>query len=89
MLTQPDRELIPFLDAVLRVYTEVTGASLTPFGGPPIDAPLHEVAQAIADLVTIYGTTNDHEPLRPLPAAEVKHGVFQRAATVLRTSSGI
>jgi hypothetical protein len=47
------------------------------------------VAQAIADLVTIYGATNFTEPLRPLPAAEVKHGVFQYAATVLRTSSGI
>jgi hypothetical protein len=89
MLTQRDRELVPFSTAVPHVYTEVTGASLSPFGGPRVDALLHEVAQAIADLVTIYGATNFTEPLRPLPVAEVKHGVFQRAATVLRTSSGI
>ena len=89
MLTQPDRELIPFLDAVLRVYTEVTGASLSPFGGPPIDAPLHEVAQAIADLVTIYGAPNEQVPIKPLPVAEVKHGTFQRAANVLIMNNGI
>jgi hypothetical protein len=89
MLTQQDRELVPFSTAVAHVYAEVTGASLSLFGGPLVDALLHEVAQAMAELVTIYGTTNNQAPLRPLPVAEVKHGVFQRAATVLRTSSGI
>jgi hypothetical protein len=89
MLTQRDRELVPFSTAVPHVYTEVTGASLSPFGGPLVDALLHQVAQAMADLVTIYGTTNDQEPLGPLPVAEVRHGAFQRAATVLRTSNGI
>jgi hypothetical protein len=47
------------------------------------------VAQAIADLVTIYGAPNDQVPVKPLPVAEVKHGAFQRAATIVRTSSRI
>ena len=89
MRTQWHRELIPFSNAVEQVYTKITGNSLSPFGGPLIDALLNEVAQAMADLVTIYGATNDKEPLRPLPWAEVKLGVFQRAATVIRTSDGI
>ena len=89
MLTDEDRELIPFPNAVPRVYAQITGVSLSPFGGTLIDALLNEVAQAMADLVSIYGATNFKEPLRPLPMAEVKHGAFQRAATVLRTSNGI
>jgi hypothetical protein len=84
-----DRELVPFSHAVPHVYKEVTGASLSPFGNPLFDALLNEVAQAIADLVTIYGALNDQVPVKPLPVAEVKHGAFQRAATVVRTTSGI
>jgi hypothetical protein len=84
-----DRELIPFSNAVPPVYTQVTGASLSPFGGPFIDALLNEVAQAIADLVTIYGAPNDQVPVRPLSIAEVQHGAFQRGGTVVRTSNGI
>jgi hypothetical protein len=84
-----DRELVPFSLAVPHVYTQVTGASLSPFGNPLFDALLNEVAQAIADLVTIYGAPNDQVPVKPLTVAEVKHGAFQRAATVVRTSSGI
>lgn len=45
-------------------------------------------SEAMADLVTIYGGANEKEPLRPLPVAEVKHGAFHRAATVLRKSNG-
>ena len=89
MRTQWHRELIPFSNAVQQVYTKITGTSLSPFGGPRIDRLLNEVAQAMADLVTIYGATNDKEPLRPLPWAEIKLGVFQRAATLIRTSNGI
>ena len=89
MHTQWHKELIPFSNAVQQVYTKIAGTSLSPFGGPLIDALLNEVAQAMADLVTIYGATNDKEPLRPLPWAEIKLGVFQRAATVIRTSDGI
>ena len=88
MPTQQDRELIPLSTAVLRVYTKITGASLSPFGGPLIDPLLNDVAQAMADLVTIYGGTHEKEPLRPLPVAEVKHGAFHRAATVLRKRNG-
>lgn len=84
-----DRELVPFSQAVPQVYAQVTGASLPPFGNPLSDALLNEVAQAISDLVTIYGAPNDQVPVKPLPVAEVKHGAFQRAATVARTSNGI
>lgn len=84
-----DRELVPFSPAVSHVYTQVTGASLSPFGNPLFDPLLSEVAQAIADLVTIYGSPSDEVPVKPLPVAEVKHGAFQRAATVVRTSDGI
>jgi hypothetical protein len=89
MLTQQDRELVPFSTAVPHVYTAVTGGSLLPFEGPLVDAVLHEVAQAIADLVTIYGATNFQEPLRPLPWAKIKCGRFEHAGTVMRTSNGI
>jgi hypothetical protein len=89
MRTQWHRELIPFSNTVQQVYTKITSISLSPFVGPLIDRLLSEVAQAMADLVTIYGATNDEEPVRPLPWAEVKLGVFQRAATVIRTSNGI
>jgi hypothetical protein len=87
--TRNDRELVPFSTAVPYIYTQVTGASLSPFRNPVFDALLEEVAQAIADLVTIYGAPNDQVPVKPLPVAEVKRGAFQRAATVVRTSNGI
>jgi hypothetical protein len=89
MLTQEGRELIPFSNSVLRVYTQITGASLSPFAGPLVDPLLNQGARAVADLVTIYGATNEKEPLKPLPVPELKHGAFQRAATVVRTSNGI
>ena len=89
MRTQWHRELIPFSNAVQQVYTKITGTSLSPFGGPLIDALLNEVAQAMADLVTIYGAPNDQVPVKPLPWVETKLGVFQRAATLIRTSNGI
>jgi hypothetical protein len=75
MPTQWDRELIPFSNAVPPVYAQVTGASLSSLGGPLIDRLLNEVAQAIADLVTIYGAPNDQVPVKPLPWVEVKLGV--------------
>jgi hypothetical protein len=43
----------------------------------------------MAGLVSIYGATNEKEPLKPLPVPELKHGAFQRAATVVRTSNGM
>jgi hypothetical protein len=89
MLTEEDKELIPFPNALPRVYEQITGASLSPFGGQLIEALMNEVAQAMADLVTLYGATNFREPLRPLPWAEVKLGVFHNAATAIRTSDGI
>jgi hypothetical protein len=89
MLTEEDRELIPFPNAVPRVYEEITGTSLPAFGGLLVEALLNEVAQAMADLVTIYGATNLQEPLLPLPWADVKLGVFLRGAAVIRTSDGI
>jgi hypothetical protein len=89
MRTQWHRELIPFSNAVQQVYTKITGTSLSPFGGPLIDALLNEVAQAMADLVTIYGAPHDQVPVKPLPWVEIKLGVFQRAATLIRTSNGI
>jgi hypothetical protein len=84
-----DTELVPFSEAVPHVYTQVSGISLSLFVNALSDALLSEVAQTIADLVTIHGATNEQVPIKPLPVAEVKHGEFQRAATVLRTSNGI
>jgi hypothetical protein len=88
-LTQEDSELIPFSNAAFRVYTHITGGFLSPLGGPVVNAVLHDVAQAIASVATIYGARTDTEPLKPLPALELKHGTFQRAATVVRTRNGI
>jgi hypothetical protein len=88
-LTQEDSELIPFSNAAFRVYTQITGGFLSPLGGPVVNAVLHDVAQAIASVATIYGARTDTEPLKPLPALELKHGTFQRAATVVRTRNGI
>jgi hypothetical protein len=89
MRTKCDKDLVPLSSAVLDVYGEVTGTSISPFEGLLIDALLNEVAQAMADLVTIYGAANDELPLNPLPWAEVKLGVFQCGATVLRTNDRI
>ena len=89
MLTQWDRELIPFSNAVQCVHTKITCTSLSPFVGPGIDAVLNEVAHAMADLVTIYGAPNDQVPVKPLSMAVVKHGAFHRGATVVCTSDGI
>lgn len=86
--TQDDYELIPFSNAASRVYTEITGDDLSPFGESAA-ALLHDTAHAMAKVVTIYGATTRDEPLKPLPAMELKHGTFQRAATVVRTSNGI
>ena len=88
-LTQEDSELIPFSNAAFRVYTQITGGFLSPLGGPVVNAVLHDVAQAIASVATIYGARTDTEPLKPLPALELKRGTFQRAATVVRTRNGI
>lgn len=88
-LTQEDSELIPFSNAAFRVYSQITGGFLSPLGGPVVNTVLHDVAQAIASVATIYGARTDTEPLKPLPALELKHGSFQRAATVVRTSNGI
>lgn len=88
-LTQEDSELIPFSNAAFRVYSQITGGFLSPLGGPVVNTVLHDVAQAIASVATIYGARTDTEPLKPLPALELKHGIFQRAATVVRTSNGI
>jgi hypothetical protein len=88
-LTQEDSELIPFSNAAFRVYTQITGGFLSPLGGPVVSTVLHAVAQAIASVATIYGARTDTEPLKPLPALALKHGTFQRAATVVRTSDGI
>ncbi|HEU4352564.1 MAG TPA: hypothetical protein VFR66_11895 [Burkholderiales bacterium] len=43
----------------------------------------------MAELVTIYGATNEREPLEPLPVAQVREGAFRRAAAVVRTGNGI
>jgi hypothetical protein len=88
-LKEEDRELIPFSNATFRVYTQVTGAFLSPLGGPVVDAVLHEVARAIANVATIYGARTDTEPLKQLPALELRHGTFLRAAQVVRTSQAI
>ena len=89
--TRAYRELVPFSDAVPYVYTEVTGTFLSSSTSPnPLsDALLSEVAQTVADLVTIYGAPNEQVPIKPLPVAEVKHGTFQRAANVLIMNNGI
>ena len=89
MRTKCDKDLVPLSSAVLDVYGEITGTSISPFEGLLIDPLLNEVAQAMADLVTIYGAASDELPLKPLPWAEVKPGVFQCGATVLRRSDRI
>jgi hypothetical protein len=86
-LTEVDRELIPFSNATFRVYSQITGAFLSPLGGPVVDAVLHEVAQAMVNLATIYGARTETEPLKQLSSLE--HGTFLRAAQLVRTSQGI
>jgi hypothetical protein len=88
-LTEEDRELIPFSNATFRVYTQITGRFLSPLGGPVVDAVLHDVARAIAHIAPIYGARTDTEPLKQLPALELKQGTFLRAAQIARTSEGI
>jgi hypothetical protein len=83
---QDDGELIPFSNAASRVYAELTGDYLSPFGNSA--ALLHDVAQAMVKVVTIYGARGN-ESIKPLSALDLQHGTFQRAATIVRTSSGI
>ena len=87
-LAQDDSELIPFSNAASHIYTEVTGDYLSPFGDRANEL-LHDMAQAIASLVPIYGAPAGHERLRPLPTVELQHSTFQHAATVVRTRNGI
>jgi hypothetical protein len=56
---------------------------------PGVEALVHEVAQAIANVATIYGTSNKSDPIKALPPLKVRHGTFQRGATVVQTSNGI
>ena len=88
-LTEEDRELIPFSNATFRVYSPITGAFLSPLGGPVVDAVLHDVARAIANIATIYGARTGTEPLKQLSALELKHGTFLHAAPIARTSGGM
>lgn len=82
-----DNELIPFSNAASRVYTEITGDFLSPFGDPAMRV-LHDMAKLICSLVTIYGATGD-ESLKPLPVLELRQGTFQRGASAVRTNNGI
>ena len=85
--TQDDSELIPFSNAASRIYAEITGDYLSPFG-ERAQTRLHDVAHAIARLVPIYGAATGHETLKALPGSALKHGTFEHAATLVRTSSG-
>ena len=86
---QEDSELVPFSNAASYLYTQITGAFLSPLASAVVDALLHDVAHAIVNIATIYGARTDTEPVKPLPTLELRHGAFQRGATVLRTSKGI
>jgi hypothetical protein len=86
---QDESGLIPFSNAVSWVYAEFTGTRLPPSMEPGVEAVVHEVAQAIADVATIYGASNNRDPIKALPPLKVRHGTFQRGATVVQTSKGI
>ena len=81
--------LIPFSNAVSWVYAEITGTRLPPSVGPAVEALVQEVAQAIANIATIYGASNNRDPIKALPPLKVRHGTFQRGAAVVQTTNGI
>jgi hypothetical protein len=86
---QDENGLIPFSNAVSWVYAEITGTRLPPLVGPVVEALVHEVAQAIANIATIYGASNNRDPIKALPPLKVRHGTFQRGAAVVQTTNGI
>jgi hypothetical protein len=81
--------LIPFSNAVSWVYAEITGTRLPPSAGPVVEGLVREVAQAIANVATIYGASNNRDPIKALPPLKVRHGTFQRGAAVVQTTNGI
>lgn len=86
---QDESGLIPFSNAVSWVYAEITGTRLPPSAGPVVEGLVHEVAQAIANVATIYGASNNRDPIKALPPLKVRHGTFQHGAAVVQTTNGI
>ena len=86
---QDENALIPLSNAVSWVYAEIAGTRLPPSAGPVVEGLVQEVAQAIANVATIYGTSNNRDPIKALPPLKVRRGTFQRGAAVVQTTNGI
>jgi hypothetical protein len=86
---QDENGLIPLSNAVSWVYAEITGTRLPPSTGPVVEGLVQEVAQAIANVATIYGASNNRDPIKALSPLKVRHGTFQRGAAVVQTTNGI
>jgi hypothetical protein len=86
---QKGRELVAFAVATAFVYKALMGRAIDPMEIPAANALLHDVAHALSNVATIYGTSTDEQWAKPLPPLHLIEGRFERGATVLRTSSGI
>jgi hypothetical protein len=86
---QRGRELVGLAVATAFVYKALMGRAIEPMEIRAANALLHDVAHALSNVATIYGTRMDDQAAKPLPALHLIEGTFERGATVLRTSTGI
>lgn len=86
---QRGRELVGLAVATAFVYKALMGRGIEPTEIRAANALLHDVAHALSNVATIYGTRTDEQPAMPLPPLHLLEGTFERGATVLRTSNGI
>jgi hypothetical protein len=86
---QRGRELVGLAAATAFVYKALMGHGIEPTEIRAANALLHDVAHALSNVATIYGTTTDEQTAKPLPPLHLIEGTFDRGATVLRTSTGI
>lgn len=84
---QENGELVALSAAAAFVYRQVMGAAIPPGDVAQVNAILHDVAHAIANVAPVYGAKDGDVP-SPVPPLELMHGAFQRGATVLRTPQG-
>jgi hypothetical protein len=86
---QRGRELVGLAVATAFVYKALMGRAIEPMEIRGANALLHDVAHALSNVATIYGTRTDGQTAKPLPPLHLIEGTFERGATVLRTSTGI
>jgi len=79
-------EFLTLSTAAVIVYHQVTGQPLKPMAVGDANAILEAVAGALAEVAPIYVLDAGAGTFKTLDAAELQSGVFERGATLFRTS---